>query len=184
MPGRALSALVGPEPMPKRSPAYGLWAVLIARFLRPCGTDRSYAQRTSSVPNCLRVPVAVSDLRQPDTHPYAHQPQGRHTTNSGAHRGADRATAHHPKPGPRLSEGCDAPPGKGMGHGPNWVEAAQPAPDFKVDQRTCWQGKATVIWPTLFGRLGPPRLRSGNTNKPRATGPQQPLQSTHFRGFW
>ncbi len=26
---------------PKRSPAHYLWAVLIARFLRPCGTDRS-----------------------------------------------------------------------------------------------------------------------------------------------
>ena len=42
-----------PEPAPKRSPAHYLWAVLIARFLRPCGTDRSYAQRTSSVPNWL-----------------------------------------------------------------------------------------------------------------------------------
>ena len=41
-----------PEPAPpKRSPAHYLWAVLIARFLSPCGTDRSYAQRTSSVPN-------------------------------------------------------------------------------------------------------------------------------------
>ena len=39
------------EPAPKRSPAHYLWAVLIARFLSPCGTDRSYAQRTSSVPN-------------------------------------------------------------------------------------------------------------------------------------
>jgi hypothetical protein len=36
---------------PKRSPAHYLWAVLIARVLRPCGTDRSYAQRTSSVLN-------------------------------------------------------------------------------------------------------------------------------------
>ena len=41
-----------PEPVPpKRSPAQYLWAVLIARFLSPCGTDRSYAQRTSSVLN-------------------------------------------------------------------------------------------------------------------------------------
>ena len=41
-----------PEPaLPKRSPAHYLWAVLIARVLRPCGTDRSYAQRTSSVLN-------------------------------------------------------------------------------------------------------------------------------------
>ena len=41
-----------PEPVqPKRSPAHYLWAVLIARFLISCGTDRSYAQRTSSVLN-------------------------------------------------------------------------------------------------------------------------------------
>ena len=36
---------------PKRSPAHYLWALLIARFLISCGTDRSYAQRTSSVLN-------------------------------------------------------------------------------------------------------------------------------------
>ena len=36
---------------PKRSKAHYLWAVLIARVLRPCGTDRSYAQRTNSVLN-------------------------------------------------------------------------------------------------------------------------------------
>jgi hypothetical protein len=42
-----------PEPVapPKRSKAHYLWAVLIARVLRRCGTDRSYAQRTSSVLN-------------------------------------------------------------------------------------------------------------------------------------
>ena len=41
-----------PDPVaPKRSPAHYLWAVLIARFLISCGTDRSYAQRTSSVLN-------------------------------------------------------------------------------------------------------------------------------------
>ena len=36
---------------PKRSPAHYLCAVLIARFLRACGTDHRYAQRTSSVLN-------------------------------------------------------------------------------------------------------------------------------------
>ena len=41
-----------PEPAtPKRSKAHYLWAVLIASFLRPCGIDRSDAQRTNSVPN-------------------------------------------------------------------------------------------------------------------------------------
>ena len=46
------AASTQPEPVPpKRSPAQYLWAALIARFLSPCGTDRSYAQRTSSVLN-------------------------------------------------------------------------------------------------------------------------------------
>ena len=41
-----------PELVPlTRSKAHYLWAVLMARFLRHCGTDRSYAQRASSVPN-------------------------------------------------------------------------------------------------------------------------------------
>jgi len=48
--GHAMS--LPPESVPlKRSKAHYLWAVLIASFLRPCGTDRSDAQRTSSVPN-------------------------------------------------------------------------------------------------------------------------------------
>ena len=41
-----------PEPVPpKRSPAHYLWAALIARIRRTCGTDRSYAKRASSVLN-------------------------------------------------------------------------------------------------------------------------------------
>ena len=50
VPGNAVPTTPEPVP-PKRSPAHYLWAVLIASFLRPCGIDRSYAQRTSSVPN-------------------------------------------------------------------------------------------------------------------------------------
>ena len=50
VPGNAVPTT--PEPVPlNRSPAHYLWAVLIASFLRPCGTDRSDAQRTSSDPN-------------------------------------------------------------------------------------------------------------------------------------
>ena len=48
--GHASAPTPAPAP-PKRSPAHYLWAVLIARVLRPCGTDSSYAQRTSSVLN-------------------------------------------------------------------------------------------------------------------------------------
>ena len=50
--GAQLPQHAQPVPVPpKRSAANYLWAVLIARFLRLCGTDRSYAQRTSSVLN-------------------------------------------------------------------------------------------------------------------------------------
>jgi len=50
VPGNAVPTTPKPVP-PKPSPAHYLWAVLIASFLRPCGTDRSDAQRTSSDPN-------------------------------------------------------------------------------------------------------------------------------------
>jgi hypothetical protein len=41
-----------PEPAtPKRSKAHDLWAVLIARIQMHCATDRSSAQRASSVLN-------------------------------------------------------------------------------------------------------------------------------------
>ncbi|MDD5030870.1 MAG: transposase [Rhodoferax sp.] len=48
---QAESQAVPAQPVPLKRPAHYLWAVLIARILRPCGTDRSYAQRTSSVLN-------------------------------------------------------------------------------------------------------------------------------------
>ena len=48
----AASCQAPPDPVaPKRSAAPYLWAVLIDRFLISCGTDRSYAQRTSFVLN-------------------------------------------------------------------------------------------------------------------------------------
>ncbi len=50
--GNVLPSQSGPaQPVPPKRPAHYLWAVLIARILRYCGTDRSYAQRTSSVLN-------------------------------------------------------------------------------------------------------------------------------------
>ena len=42
VPGNAIPTTPETVP-PNRSPAHYLWAVLIASFLRPCGTDRSYA---------------------------------------------------------------------------------------------------------------------------------------------
>ena len=46
-----------------------------------------------------------------------------------------------PARGPPLWEACDAQVGDGVEGAdvePNWEEAAQPAPDFEVDQRVSW----------------------------------------------
>jgi hypothetical protein len=43
-----------------------------------------------------------------------------------------------PARGPPLWDGCDAPMGEGVEVEPDWDEAAQPAPDFEVDQRISW----------------------------------------------
>lgn len=43
-----------------------------------------------------------------------------------------------PARGPPLWDGCDAPVGEGVDVAPHWDEAAQPAPDFEVDQRVNW----------------------------------------------
>ena len=43
-----------------------------------------------------------------------------------------------PARGPPLWDGCDAPMGDAVEVVPDWDEAAQPAPDFEVDQRVSW----------------------------------------------
>ncbi|MFO0105671.1 MAG: IS91 family transposase, partial [Burkholderiales bacterium] len=43
-----------------------------------------------------------------------------------------------PARGPPLWDGCDAPMGEGVEVEPDWDEAAQPVPDFEVDQRISW----------------------------------------------
>jgi hypothetical protein len=43
-----------------------------------------------------------------------------------------------PARGPPLWDGCDAPMGDGVQVEPDREEAAQPAPDFEVDQRVSW----------------------------------------------
>jgi hypothetical protein len=37
-----------------------------------------------------------------------------------------------------MWDGCDAQMVDGVDVAPDWDEAAQPAPDFEVDQRICW----------------------------------------------
>jgi len=37
-----------------------------------------------------------------------------------------------------MWDGCSAMMVDGVDVAPDWDEAAQPAPDFEVDQRICW----------------------------------------------
>ena len=43
-----------------------------------------------------------------------------------------------PARGPPLWDGDDAQVGEGVEPAPDWDEAAQPAPNFEVDQRINW----------------------------------------------
>ena len=43
-----------------------------------------------------------------------------------------------PARGPPLWDGAEAQAGEGVEPAPDWDEAAQPAPDFEVDQRISW----------------------------------------------
>ncbi len=55
------------------------------------------------------------------------------------HIGVESEPAHiTPARGPPLWEGCDAPVDDGVQGEPDWDLAAQPAPDYEVDQRVNW----------------------------------------------
>jgi hypothetical protein len=43
-----------------------------------------------------------------------------------------------PARGPPMWEDCDAQAGEGIGSEPDWDLAAQPAPDYELDQRINW----------------------------------------------
>ena len=58
--------------------------------------------------------------------------------DSGAHRCRLRAPAHSPARGPPLWQDCDAQMGEGVQIEPHSDLAAQPAPDYEVDQRVNW----------------------------------------------
>jgi hypothetical protein len=94
---------------PKR-PAHYLWAVLIARI---------YEVFPLLCPICggqMRIIALILDHIGVETEP-------------------PRIT---PAREPPLWDGCDAPMGEGVEVEPDWDEAAQPAPDFEVDQRISW----------------------------------------------
>jgi len=108
-----------PEPVsPKRSVHY-LWAVLIARI---------YEVFPLLCPNCggqMRVIAFIT-----------------HNADIGQilnHIGVDSQPPHiAPARGPPLWDDGDAQIGEGVAVEPDWNLAAQPDPDYEVDQRINW----------------------------------------------
>ena len=107
------------QPVQPKRPAHYLWAVLIARI---------YEVFPLVCPICggqMRIIAFITysaDIRQILDH-------------IGVETEPPRIT---PARGPPLWDGCDAPMGEGVEVEPDWDEAAQPAPDFEVDQRVSW----------------------------------------------
>jgi hypothetical protein len=118
VPGNAAPPTPEPAAPPKR-PAHYLWAVLIARI---------YEVLPLLCPNCggqMRLIAFIThsaDIRQILDH-----------------IGADSEPPHMaPARGPPLWEDCDAQVDAGVQTEPDWDLAAQPVPDYEVDQRVNW----------------------------------------------
>jgi len=107
-----------PPPPPKR-PAHYLWAVLIARI---------YEVFPLLCPICggqMRIIAFIT-----------HSAEIRHILD---HIGADSEPPHIASArGPPLWDELDAQSGEGSQVEPDWDAAAQPAPDFELDQRISW----------------------------------------------
>jgi hypothetical protein len=109
-----------PEPVqPKRTPAHYLWAVLIARI---------YEVFPLLCPICgghMRIIAFIThsaDIRQILEH-------------IGVESEPPKIS---PARGPPLWGDCDAQQGEGTQVEPDWDLAAQPAPDYEMDQRINW----------------------------------------------
>ena len=108
-----------PESAPSKRAAHYLWAVLIARI---------YEVFPLVCPICggqMRIIAFIThsaDIRQ-----------------ILEHIGVESEPPHiSPARGPPLWEECDAQGGEGVEVEPDWHLAAQPAPDYEVDQRVNW----------------------------------------------
>ena len=117
--GQAESAITGEGVPPKRAPAHYLWAALIARI---------YEVFPLLCPLCggqMRIIAFIThsaDIRQILDH-----------------IGVQSEPPHiAPARGPPLWEDCDAQTDDGVHIEPDWDLAAQPAPDYEVDQRINW----------------------------------------------
>jgi len=117
-PGNAVPPAPEPAP-PKRSPAHYLWAVLIARI---------YEVFPLLCPKCggqMRLIAFITE--------------GVQIRRILDHIGVDSQPPHiSPARGPPLGVDCDAQMDDGVHIEPDWDLAAQPAPDFEVDQRISW----------------------------------------------
>ena len=109
-----------PEPAtPKRSKAHYLWAVLIARIYEVFP---------------LLCPLCGGQMRL-----IAFITAGSQIRKILDHIGVDSEPPQiTPARGPPLWDDCDAQVGEGVAAEPDWDLAAQPAPDFEVDQRINW----------------------------------------------
>jgi hypothetical protein len=118
--GNALPPTPEPAPPPKRSQAHYLWAVLIARI---------YEVFPLLCPKCggqMRLIAFITE--------------GAQIRKILDHIGVDSEPPHiSPARGPPLWDDCDAQMYDGAQIEPaDWDLAAQPAPDFEVDQRINW----------------------------------------------
>ena len=118
--GNALPAqAVSVEPVPLKRPAHYLWAVLIARI---------YEVFPLVCPMCggqMRLIAFIT-----------HSAEIRHILN---HIGVECEPPHiTPACGPPLWGDCDAQVDDRVQGEPDWDLAAQPAPDYEVDQRVSW----------------------------------------------
>jgi hypothetical protein len=107
------------QPMPPKRPAHYLWAVLIARIFE------AFPLLCPMCGGQMRIIAFIThgaDIRKILEH-------------NGVETEPPRIT---PARGPPLWDECDAQAAEGVEPAPDWDEAAQPAPDFEVDQRVSW----------------------------------------------
>ena len=120
VPGNAIPPAPEPVAPPKRSEAHYLWAVLIARIYEvfPLLCQKCGGQ--------MRLIAFITE--------------GVHIRKILDHIGVDSEPPHiSPARGPPLWDDCDAQMDDGAQIEPaDWYLAAQPAPDYEVDQRINW----------------------------------------------
>jgi hypothetical protein len=108
-----------PEPVPTKRPAHYLWAVLIARIYEVFP---------------LLCPICGGQMRL-----IAFITEGTQIRRILDHIGVESQPPHiAPARGPPLWEGRNAQVDDGVQSEPDWDLAAQPAPEFEVDQRINW----------------------------------------------